>query len=197
VSPISKVQFSQVGQHEIAKLLMFGSDGRLEVMWPESDDERRDLETHLKERFGTSLAIQIKLASTLRRWGRADILTIRFDEKPERLIDHPLFYYIFGCLDVGVMALRDPVFLVPSANVHALAGRPLRGGIVSLTFNGSMDPASRDRWHRYGCSPRDLGTRVEQLLEQAAAEPLLGTSAGQELTGLPDIVWVGSARAAV
>ena len=196
MSPLSNVQFNQVGQHEIAKLLMFGSDGRLEVTWPESDDERRDLETHLKQRFGTSLAIQIKLASTLRRWRRADILTIRFDAKPERLIDHPLFYYVFGCMDVVAMALRDPIFLVPSAKVHPLAGRPLRGGIVSLTFNGSMAAASKDRWHPYACAPRDLGKRVEQLLEQAAAEPLLGTPTGHALAGLPDLAWVGRTRAA-
>jgi len=196
MSPLSNVQFGQVGQHEIAKLLMFGTDGRLEVMWPESDDERRDLEAHIKERFGTSIAIQVKLASVVRRHKNVDYLQIWFEAKPERLIDHPLFYYVFGCLDIFAMAMRDPLFLVPSAVMHSAGGRVLSRGKVSLSINASMERTSHDRWHQYACAPRDLGTRVERLLEQAVAEPLLGTPAGRGLAELPDLVWVGSIQRA-
>jgi len=41
------------------KLLMSGSDGLIEVTAPVTDDERRDLETHIRGEFGRSLVFQV------------------------------------------------------------------------------------------------------------------------------------------
>src|SRR5712691_4405117 len=89
MSPLSNVQFSRFTETEVAKILTFGSDGLLEVMVPMTDDERRDIETHLKETFRLSLSIQVKARHVLVRRNRADLHSIRFDEKPERLITDP------------------------------------------------------------------------------------------------------------
>src|SRR2546425_6161166 len=67
MSPLSNVQFSRFTETEVAKILTFGSDGLLEVMVPMTDDERRDIETHLKEKFRLSLSIQVKARHVLIR----------------------------------------------------------------------------------------------------------------------------------
>jgi hypothetical protein len=45
--PLSLVQQGLIAQQEFAKLLMMGSDGRIEVASPLTDDERRDFEIHV------------------------------------------------------------------------------------------------------------------------------------------------------
>ncbi len=57
--PISDVQQGIIAQQEYMKLLMWGSDGQIEVTAPVTDDERRDLETHIRGEFGRSLVFQV------------------------------------------------------------------------------------------------------------------------------------------
>ncbi len=98
------------------------------------------------------------------RHNRADLLIIRFDEKPERLIADPFFWYVFGYMDLVTMRYQGPMFVVPSAIVHQHADPRLRGGIVRLTFAVSMDPESKDQWHPYACDPAELGQRIVDFL---------------------------------
>jgi DNA-binding transcriptional regulator LsrR (DeoR family) len=71
MSPLSDVQFSRFAETEVAKLLTFGRPrGVLEVMLPMTDDERRDLETHIKEHFRLSLALQVKAVEELYPHGK-------------------------------------------------------------------------------------------------------------------------------
>ncbi|HEY8735448.1 MAG TPA: hypothetical protein VIO62_00215 [Candidatus Dormibacteraeota bacterium] len=149
MSPVSNVQFSRFTESEVGKLFTFGGKGALEVVWPASDDERRDLEAHLKEVFGVSLATQVKARHVLVRRNRASQLWIRFDEKKERLVSDPLFWYFFGYMDLAAMAFQAPIFLVPSAVVHAQADPRAHGDRVRFTFAASMDPRSRDQWRPY------------------------------------------------
>jgi hypothetical protein len=168
VSPLSDVQFSRFSEIEVAKLLTFGTGGLLEVMVPMSDDERRDLETHIKERFRLSLALQVKASHVLYHLRRAPRLQKSFVVKPERLIEDPFFWYFFGYMDLKAMAYQAPVFLVPSHEVHAGAVHQLRGGLVHFNFIASMDPASRDRWRPYACDPAEIGRRVVEFLRSQA-----------------------------
>jgi hypothetical protein len=164
VSPLSNVQFSRFTETEVAKILTFGSGGLLEVMVPMTDDERRDLETHLKQKFRLSLAIQVKARHVLVRRNRADLLEIRFDEKRERLVADPFFWYYFGFMDVTEMHFRAPVFLIPSDVVHASADPRPHGDLVRFTFDGSMDRQSKDRWRPYACDPSEVAGRVVKFL---------------------------------
>src|SRR6202521_6491417 len=81
-------------------------------MVPMSDDERRDLETHLKEHFHLSLALQVKATRVLYPHGRTSRLQKRFFVKRERLIEDIFFWYFFGFMDLATAAFRAPVFLV-------------------------------------------------------------------------------------
>jgi len=165
ISRLSDVQFSRFTETEVAKLLTFGRPrGALEVMVPMTDDERRDLETHLKEHFRLSLALQVKATRVLYPHGRGRRLQKRFFVKQERLIEDTFFWYFFGFMDLATAAFRAPVFLVPSHVVHAEAVHEVRGNIVEFDFVASMDSSSKDRWRPYACDPADLAGRVVKFL---------------------------------
>jgi hypothetical protein len=194
MSPLSDVQFSRFAEAEVAKLLTFASDGLLEVMVPLSDDERRDIETHIKEVFRLSLAIQVKASHVLYHLGRAARLQKSFVVKPERLIEDLFFWYFFGFMDLDAMAYRAPVFLVPSHEVHASAVHQLRGGLLHYNFVASMDPLSRDRWRPYACEPNELADRVVKFLRaQARQKKAAATSLSAPVE--KGTIWVARAAA--
>ena len=165
MGPLSDVQFSRFAEMEAAKLLTFGRPrGVLEVMVPMTDDERRDLEAHIKEHFRLSAALQVKASYVLYRLGRAPRFQKSFVVKPERLIEDLFFFYFFGYMDLETMAYRAPVFLVPSHIVHKEAVHQLRGGLIHFNFIASMDPLSRDRWRPYACDPSEVAGRMVRFL---------------------------------
>jgi len=195
VSPLSDVQFSRPTETEVAKLLTYGRPrGALEVMVPMSDDERRDLETHLKEQFRLSLAMQIKATHVLYQHGRVSRLQKRFFVKRQRLIEDPFFFYFFGFMDLETMAFRAPVFLVPSRVVHAEAEHQVRANIVEFNFVASMDPSSKDRWRPYACDPSEVAGRVVKFLraQERGNRAALGHAAGSVITQ-PGTILVGRA----
>ena len=165
MSRLSDVQFSRFAEMEAAKLLTFGRPrGVLEVMLPMTDDERRDLEAHIKEHFRLSFAMQVKASYVLYRLARAARFQKSFVVRPERLIEDLFFYYFFGFMDLDTMAYRAPVFLVPSHVVHSEAVHQLRGGLLHYNFVASMDPKSKDRWRPYACEPAEVAGRVVKFL---------------------------------
>jgi hypothetical protein len=195
MSRLSDVQFSRFTETEVAKLLTYGRPrGALEVMVPMSDDERRDLETHLKEHFRLSLAMQVKATHVLYQHGRVRRLQKRFFVKRQRLIEDLFFFYFFGFMDLETMAFRAPVFLVPSHVVHAEAEHQVRGNIVDFNFVASMDPSSKDRWRLYACDPSELAGRVVKFLraQEGHRRASLGRSTGPILAE-PGTILVGRA----
>src|SRR5205807_474187 len=165
VSSLSDVQFSRFAEMEAAKLLTFGRPrGVLEVMLPMTDDERRDLETHIKQHFRLSMAIQVKASHVLYQHGRISRLQKRFFVKRERLIEDLFFWYFFGFMDLETAAYRAPVFFVPSHVVHAEAVHQVRGNIIDFNFVASMDQTSKDRWRPYACDPSEVAGRVIKFL---------------------------------
>lgn len=165
MSGLSDVQFSRFAEMEAAKLLTFGRPrGVLEVMLPMTDDERRDLEAHIKEHFRLSAALQVKASYVLYRLGRAPRLQKSFVVRPERLIEDLFFFYFFGYMDLETMAYRAPVFLVPSHIVHKEAVHELRGGLIHFNFVASMDPSSKDRWRPWACDPSEVAGRMVKFL---------------------------------
>jgi len=195
VSPLSDVQFSRFAEMEVAKLLTFGRPrGVLEVMVPMTDDERRDLEAHIKEHFRLSAALQVKASYVLYRLSRAPRLQKSFVVRPERLIEDLFFFYFFGFIDLETMAYRAPVFLVPSHIVHKEAVHELRGGLIHFNFVASMDPSSKDRWRPYACDPSEVAGRMVKFLR--AQENRKRLSLGQpdgSVIGQPGTILVGRA----
>ena len=175
--PLSDVQFSRCSEMEVVKILTLLSHGLLECMLPFSDDERRDIETHLKEFFRLSLAIQVKAAHVLYRHGQALRLQKRFTVKVDRLFSDPFFFYFFGYLDLKTMAYRSPVFLVPSDVVHREAVHTRQGNLIHYNFVASMDPGSHDRFQDYGGEPAEIVARLVKFLREQAGTRRAGQAA--------------------
>lgn len=171
---------------------MLGSDGQIEASRPVTDDERRDVETHIRGEFIAGLIFQMKSTTYFDHRFKARRLSIHFAVEKDRLISHPLFWYCFAYLDVEAMAFADPVFVVPSIDVHEHAAPQLRGGTWSFNFGPSLEPDARDYWRKFQHSTKEVGRYVLHLLEtqKPAPEPLLAAGSGQQLP--EGVIWVRS-----
>jgi hypothetical protein len=189
--PITRVQQGAIGQFLAAILMMMGSNGKLEVAVPMSDDDRRDQEVHARGVFGKSLALQIKTSMQLhlRPHLITPLLYVHFSVQAERVISHPLFWYLFAYLDRKTMTFADPIFLVDSATVHAHAVPRLRNGVWHFGFQASMGPKGRDLWVPYRVHPADLGNRILQILHGHAQ---LEAANFASMLGIqdPELLWV-------
>src|SRR5260370_6050738 len=164
ISPISFTQQGIVTQYELAKILIRTSDGWLEVFLPLTDDDRRDMEIHIRGKFARSLALQAKSTTYLAHRFKADQLSMHFSVPKDKLISHPNFWYYFGYFDMKAMGYRDPVFIVPSDEVHPHAAPHLDGDRWTFNFGASLDPDSQDRWVRWRSPVREVGSRVVDIL---------------------------------
>lgn len=189
--PLTKIQQGAICQSEAAKLMMMGSDGKLEVASPISDDDRRDEEVHARGQFGNALALQVKTTTRLVPDGATYRVSFVSRVRTARVISHPLFWYLFAYLDRKTMAFGDPVFLVDSAAVHASLKR--RHGATYLAFHASFGPKAHDQWRPYRVHPTDLGKRVLHILNTR------GRLSEAELPSLrapgSGLMWVGTDRA--
>lgn len=189
---ITRVQQGAIGQFLAAILMMMGSNGKLEVAVPMSDDDRRDQEVHARGVFGKSLALQIKTSMQLhlRPHLVTPLLYVHFSVQAERLISHPLFWYLFAYLDRKTMTFADPIFLVDSATVHAHAVPRLRNGAWHFGFQASMGPKGRDMWVPYRVHPADLGNRILHILHGQPQSATIDLSAMDSMRD-PELLWVG------
>ncbi|HEY9288939.1 MAG TPA: hypothetical protein VIT43_13055 [Candidatus Dormibacteraeota bacterium] len=191
---LSDVQFSKFSEMAVGMILTFLSQGRLECLLPMSDDERRDIETHLKEHFRLSLAIQVKAAHVLYRHGSIQRLQKRFVVKANRLISDPFFFYFFGYLDTKALVYRPPVFFVPSEVVHREALHKRVGNLIYYNFVASMDARSHDKWHEYAFDPAEFAKWVMAFLrEQAQHRRLTPASSLQTALATPGGILVARA----
>lgn len=55
MSPVTFTQQGIITQCELAKILIITSDGLLDVAFPLTDDDRRDMEIHLRGKFARSM----------------------------------------------------------------------------------------------------------------------------------------------
>src|ERR1700694_4825984 len=176
MSPITFTQQGIITQCELAKILIITSDGLLEVALPVTDDDRRDMEIHIRGKFARSIALQVKSTTHLSHRFKAYQLSMFFSVPKDKLINHPNFWYFFGYFDMKAMAYRDPVFIVPSEDVHTHAAPHLDGDRWTFNFSASLDPASQDPWVRGRPPPREVGSRVLDIFGSEevsrAASPL-------------------------
>jgi len=184
---LSDIQQGVIGQYEFAKLMILGSNGQLEVDEPLSDDERRDVEIHRRSRFRPSLAFQVKTTRgfVVDQWAR--YLSVRFNPR-SRVVTDRAYWYFFAHLDLKAMTFSDPVFLVPSKEVHkhCCSGKPED---LNCSFLANMEERARDRWVPYRVARKEVGNRVLDILGDLRAQrrgPALA-----QLEGLADVVWVG------
>ena len=190
---MSHISFTQQGivtAYELAKILILTSAGLLEVALPLTDDDRRDMEIHIRGKFARSLALQLKSTTHLAHRFKAYQLSIFFSVPKDRLISHPNFWYVFGYFDLKAMGYRDPIFIVPSEEVHSHAAPHLDGDRWTFNFGASLDPASEDHWVPWRAATHEVGPRILDIF--GSEKVSLGASPlPPELAGFDGIVLVG------
>jgi hypothetical protein len=164
--PISEVQQGLIVQQEFAKLLMLGSGGRIEVAAPLTDDERRDYEIHVHGQYGFGIAAQMKSVRNLRRQrgGKARYMHCMFPVRATRIVNSPYFWYFIARLDVKLMRLDDPVFLIPSTVFHKIADPQPKGAFVWYVMAANMEKRTRDKWAPYRVDPLQLGKHLLKIM---------------------------------
>ena len=166
---ISSVQQGLIVEREFAKFLMMGSAGAIELAAPVSDDERRDYEIHVRGQYGVGVACQVKSAASLHRMSKnVRYLNIFFDVRADRLVNSPFYWYFFGYLDLELMGLADPTFLVPSTDFHKLAAPILRDGVLAILDgreHGAEEPGPLE-----SLPCQDPGTRTRAARDQSKLE---------------------------
>lgn len=190
MSPITFTQQGIITQYELAKILIITSDGRLEIALPLTDDDRRDMEIHLRGGFGWSLAFQVKSTMHLAHRFNAYQLSMFFSVPKDKLITHPNFWYVFGYFDLKAMAFADPIFIVPSAEVHAHAAPRLVGDRWTFNFSASLDPASKDHWVPFRVQIKDVGLRILEIFASEQVR-LYASPLPTSLAELDGLVLVG------
>jgi hypothetical protein len=200
--PISLVQQGTATEFEFLKLVILGGGGELEASRPATDDDRRDADVHRRSDFNLGTGWQIKSATHVDHPWAADRLHIRFTVLKDRLITHPLFYYFFAFLDLRIMRFADPVFIVPSAEVHEHAIPHLHGDTWHFDFDASLGPNAHDRWVPSRVNTLEVGQRILTIirdLEQSTSPAgiiLPSPSAGVILPDVSDLLWVRRLNAA-
>jgi hypothetical protein len=161
---ISLVQQGTLSELLFIILTVLGSDGALECSRPATDDDRRDADVHRRGDFWLNLGFQIKSALQVGHPWAADRLHIRFTVHKDRLATHPLFFYFFAFLDPRIMRFADPVFIVPSAEVHEHAIPHLHGDVWHFDFHASLGPKAHDRWFPYRVDTLGVGKRILAII---------------------------------
>jgi hypothetical protein len=193
--PISLVQQGTATEFEFLKLVILGGDGELEASRPATDDDRRDADVHRRSDFSLGLGFQVKSAMHVDHPWAADRLHIRFTVLKDRLVTHPLFFYFFAFLDVRIMRFADPVFIVPSAEVHQHAIPHLHGDTWHFDFDASLGPKAHDRWLPYRVETLQVGKRILSIIRDLESGKSLSTPA-LVLPSASDLLWVGRYDAA-
>jgi len=179
--PLSSVQIGVIARNEWAKLVVIGSDGRLEVSWPMTDDERRDSEVHIRGTFAGWMAFQVKTATHLQRPESlvTPMLHIPFTVTEDRLISDPRFWYYLPLLSLPTAGFVDPQYLVASTKVHQHAAPRLRNGVWHFTFSANPAEHSHDIWVPDRVSGVEVGRRVLQIIEDLERLPKAQRLAGE------------------
>jgi hypothetical protein len=191
--PLTQTQQGIIGQTEAAKLIVMGSDGEVEVAWPWTDDDHRDIEAHIRRSFSATMPIQVKTAWRFWTHRQSEVIQIPFSLPADRVLNDPSFWYIFAFMERAHMAFRDPLFLVPSTDVHERAQPRLTDGRWHFMFQASLKPGAGDRWSPYRVAAIDLGSRILAIMHnlEKRKRPALSSN---RIWVPADSLWVGRAR---
>ncbi len=195
MTSVPRLVVGKVGEYELAKLLMLTSRGKLEVGWPAIDDERRDIDVHVKDTY-PHVGLQLKVSTVLDTRGKKPRFRIRFKVDPKRLRDHPSFWYVFALLEVKALGFRSPAFVISSRVVHKLAGPRRIGRLIGFTFSAGFDESANNRWWPYACPTSELGIRLMRILDDLPRNLKLSPQLLRDFSGSPGLIWVARRKAA-
>jgi hypothetical protein len=153
---ISVLQLSKVAEQEVAKLLVVGSDGLLDVGHPQPDDAGFDLEVFERWAFGGRLLLQVRCVRRLHPHARSRRLMCGL--KTKEATGNCSWYFI-GHFDCALMKFTNPVFLMPAWTLQAMS-RKNAAKLRQTRLHASMEPSSHDRFAPYRLNTHEVGKRV-------------------------------------
>jgi hypothetical protein len=107
----------------------------------------------------------------------------------------PPHVIFFAFLDRRSMRFADPVFIVPSAEVHKHAIPHLHDDTWHFDFHASLGPKAHDHWEPYRVNTLDIGKRILSIIQNLEKDRL-DASSSAALLDRSDLVWVGKRNAA-
>lgn len=90
------------------------------------------------------------------------------------------------------MRFADPVFIVPSTEVHRDAIPHLKNGVWQFTFVASLRPKARDHWVPYRVNTLDVGRRILGIVDEVKHEPVESLNAAHQPVPA-DLLWARKA----
>jgi hypothetical protein len=165
---LNNLQIGKIGEMELVKHIIVGSEGQLNAFVPVAPDDKRDVEVCLRQGFEPGIAIQSKVRTQARR-DLLDPLDFGWVVSPDRLVDDTRFFYFFAHLDLKACRLSELVLLVPSTVVHADVRMLDSEGLRGFRLFASLHPLYRDRWSPYRVPLGDLGQRVVEIIRELNA----------------------------
>ena len=145
----ARPQYLSVIQHEVVKLLVLGSGGKLGVM-PLRREDDFDLVVSIPEAGQSVIGLRIETASRLTSGPFGEWLVIESSMPPKHFQEDPRASYVFGHFSVEAMAFAGSLFVIPRpSSDRCPAGRadhrgcPLRPASTPATRNGASSPSPR------------------------------------------------------
>jgi hypothetical protein len=97
---------------------------------------------------------------------RARSISTRFSISEERVQNDPRLWYFFALWGSDELRLHDPCFLVPAQVFHVMGRTGKRDGRIHFLMLASLSPDSHDRWSPFRVAPKDLGSRLLEIVDK-------------------------------
>jgi len=147
-------------QQEVARLLIRGSGGALEVMPLEREDDL-DLVASIPQDGPGVLGIRIETASRLTEGRFGKWLVIDAVAPGAQFQNDPRSVYIFGQFPDGERAFTGSVFVVPAALLQVRPG--IKGRSARISFRARLDAVNQE-WSNFAVAPHQVGAQLLDLL---------------------------------
>lgn len=157
---IARPRYTSVIQHEVAKLLILGTEGRLEVMSLRREDDL-DLVVSIPEEGPSVVGLRIETAFSLTTGRFGNWLVIESCAPPKHFQEDPRASYVFGHFSVSEMAFAGPLFVIPSSLLQPHDG--LKGKSPRLSFRARLDAINQE-WSQFAFAPDKVGAHMLDVL---------------------------------
>jgi hypothetical protein len=147
-------------QQEVARLLIHGSGGALDVMPLEREDDL-DLVASIPQAGPGVLGIRIETASRLTEGRFGKWLVIDAVAPGAQFQNDPRSVYIFGQFSAGEKAFTGSIFVVPAALLQVRAG--VKGRSPRISFRARLDAVNQE-WSDFAFTPHEVGAHMLDLL---------------------------------
>ena len=149
-----------VVQEEVAKLLIRGTRGKLDVI-PLAREDDLDLVVSIPHNGPGVIGLRIETASRLSKGPFGEWLVIDAIAPSAHFQNDPRAVYLFGEFSATEKVFTGPVFIVPAALLQEKAG--VKGRSARISFRARLDAVNQE-WNDFAFAPENVGAHLLDLL---------------------------------